>query len=107
VALEVAHARGVLHAWEAAHVLGGCVGWVSAVSHEVEEVVVCGLPLAREVLAHAGDGVSSKGKGHDPCSIDRAREDGQAGLIGEVTGFEDGGSWWRAWMAWGWCVGDE
>ena len=49
------------------------------------------LPPACEVLTHAGDGVGSEGKGHDPCGIDGAQEDGQAGLVGKVAGFEDGG----------------
>ena len=61
--LEVAHAHGVLHAQEATPRLGGHVGWVSAVAREEEEVVVCGLPLVHEALAHAGDSVSSKGEG--------------------------------------------
>ena len=49
------------------------------------------LPLACEALTHVGDGVGGEGKGHDPCSIDGAWEDGWAGLIGRATGFEDGG----------------
>ena len=61
------------------------------VAHKVEEVVVCGLPLARKALVHARDGIGGEGRGHNPCGIDGAWEVGRAGLVGKVVGSEDGG----------------
>ena len=104
--LKAVHARSILHAWEAAPRLGGCVGWVSTVAHEAEEVVVHGLPLACEALVHARDSVGGEGKGHDPCRINGAWEDGRARLIGKVSGSEDGGhSGGHGWHGDGGCCG--
>ena len=61
------------------------------VAPKAEEVVVHSLPLVHELLLHSRDGVSGEGGGHDPCGVVGAWVDGWAGLIGKVTGSEDGG----------------
>ena len=61
--LKAAHTCGVLRAWEATPHLVRYVGQVSTIAHEVEEVVVHGLPLVLKALVHARDGVNSKGWG--------------------------------------------